>query len=199
MGYISLENVLALAATFVTLGLLRIFIDYRLALSAIKYVSCYLSDKHVLKMWASSHPGYTLLLRHGGILASIIPRRIWGISLGRGFAIKRKHERSFRFVLAGIYDGRSLMMFFLSFDIAFQELGWDIICMVNFEKNILSSHYNSDPHVILFFTTKINLFPYVTTQLMLADPAAIKVLLSRSRPSSVDHFAGSHVVTEHMA
>ena len=73
--------------------------------------------------------------------------------------------------------------------------------MVNFEKKKSLCR-----HIIIqilmtsfFFTTKINLFPHVTTQLMLADPAAIKVLLSRLRPSSVDHFAGSHVVAEHMA
>ena len=61
----------------------------------------------------------------------------------------------------------------------------------------LSSH--SDPEDIFFFTTQINLFPYVAKQLMIADPAAIKVLLSRLRPSSVDDFVGSRVVAEGVA
>ena len=69
--------------------------------------------------------------------------------------------------------------------------------MVNFEF-FSPSHYDSDPDDILF-TTKIILFPYVAKEFMLADSAAIKVLLSRLCPSSLDHFAGSRVVAEHVA
>ena len=38
MGYISFDNTLVLAAAFVTLGFLRILVDYRSALTSIGYV-----------------------------------------------------------------------------------------------------------------------------------------------------------------
>lgn len=51
MGYISFDNTLVLAAAFVTLGFLRILVDYRSALTSIGYVCYYPSDRwNVLSM-----------------------------------------------------------------------------------------------------------------------------------------------------
>lgn len=76
-----------------------------------------------------------------------------------------------RFVMAGVNDDRSITMVFRY---SVSRVGLGYYQCGKFWTLSLPLHSDPDGY---FFSTKINLYPHVGKQLMLADAAAIKVLL----------------------